>query len=174
MERNMTTTTLNRMDATSAGLPADLREGLGEQILLKLALDSIQSIEPAQLSGLVSSDPRIRPQMMLTLLAYCYASRLYGSREIEWATRNDKTVRYICARVFPDFHAIRHFRRNNRALLEQCLTSVLRKAWVLECDEIEEALAGRAWLGADLDQRFTAAAREKVEVAVIMDTAETD
>jgi len=170
----MTTTTLTRTDSAPASLPADLRESLGEQILLKLALDAVQSLDPSQLSAAVTGDQRIRPQMMLTLLTYCYGSRLYGSREIEWATRNDRMIRYICARVFPDFRAIRQFRRNNRGLLEQCLTSVLRKAWVLQCDELDETLAGRAWLTEGLERTFTTAAHEKVEVAVIMDTAETD
>lgn len=174
MERHMTTTTLNRTDAAPASLPADLRECLGEQFLLKLALDAVQSLDPSQLSAAVTCDERLRPQMMLTLLTFCYGSRLYGSREIEWATRNDKTVRYICARVFPDFHAIRQFRRHNRALLQQCLTVMLRKAWVLQCGGLDEALPMSGWLAAEIDRKLKSAAQEKLEVAVITDTAETD
>src|SRR6267143_6161582 len=115
----MTTITPNRTDARCASPPMDLLECLGQHTLLKLALEAVQSLDASKLDAAVSGDPQLRPQMMLTLLSYCYAARIYGSREIEWAIRNDKTVRYICARTFPDWRAIRRFRRNNRELVEQ-------------------------------------------------------
>src|SRR5947209_4834415 len=117
----MTTTTLNRTEAVVANPPTDVRESLGEQILLKLALDAVQSLEPSKLNAAVTGEPTIRPQMMLTLLAYCYAARIYASQDIACASRNDPSVRYICARTVLDWRTIRQFRRNNRELVEQCL-----------------------------------------------------
>lgn len=169
------TRTIQAQNDLAAGIqPADLRESLGADLLLKLALDAVQALEPSKLDAAVSGDSRTRPQMMLTLLPYCYAGRIYGSREIEWATRNDKTAHYICAREFPDSRAIRHFRRYNRELVEQCLSYVLRKGWVLQFDALEGLWATCTWLGAGLEQRVAMAAREKIEVAIIMDTAESD
>ena len=108
--------------------------------------------------------------MMLTLLSYCYAARIYGSRDVEWATRNDRTVRYICARTFPDWRAIRHFRRHNRELLEQCLAYILKKAWILQLQGIDGDWAmGQP---AALKGKFLAQAREKIEVAMIVDRAD--
>src|SRR5437762_3198595 len=101
------TTILNRQDARNAKPLADVRECLGEQILLKLALDAVQSVDDSKLKAAVNADSKLRPQMFLTLLSFCYAARIYGSREIERAARTDKTVRYICARIFPNWQAIR-------------------------------------------------------------------
>src|SRR5262245_26436650 len=129
------TTILNQDKRGYFPLAGDLRECLGEAILLKFALDAVQSLAPSALKAAEESETRFRPQMMLTLLSYCYAARIYGSRDIVWAIRNDRTVRYICAHTFPDWRAIRQFRRNYRALIEQCLTCVLRKAWTLQSEE---------------------------------------
>ena len=166
--------TLNQRDAIAANPSADLRERLGEQMLLKLALDAVQSLDPSKLNSAVSSDPGIRPQMMLTLLAYCYAARIYGSWEIEAAIRNDPTVRYICARTFLIWRDIRHFRRNNRDLIERCLAYVLKQAWLLERDELEgESIPWNSTAPA-LNRDFGFAAREKIDVAIIMDMPARD
>src|SRR6266571_3085305 len=98
----MTTSILKRSAAPSANPMADLRESLGEPILLKLALDGVQSLNPAKLNAAISGREKLRPQMMLTLLSYCYAARIYGSRDIAWAIRNNTTVRYICAHTCPE------------------------------------------------------------------------
>src|SRR5438067_10964211 len=167
----MMTTILKRSEATPANPTADLRESLGESILLKLALDGVQSLEPSKLNAAVSGKEKLRPQMMLTLLSYSYAARIYGSRDIEWAIRTNSTVRYICARTFPEWRAIRQFRRNNRELVVQCLAYVLKKAWALQA---ETDWAAGDCLGPEADHKFAAEARNKVEVAIIMDTAESD
>jgi len=170
LEREQTMISMNCQEAAPASMPADLREEVGEQILLKLALDSVQCLERSQLSAAVSGDANLRPEMMLTLLSYCYAARIYGSRDVEWATRNDRTVRYIRARTFPDWRAIRHFRRHNRELLEQCLAYVLKKAWILQLQGIDGDWAmGQP---AALKGKFLAQAREKIEVAMIVDRAD--
>src|ERR1051325_185743 len=173
-DSTMTTIPLRRSEANSAHRPADLRQSLGDGILLKLALDAVQSLDWSMLNGAIISEQRLRPQMMLTLLCFCYAARIYGSREIQRAARHDKTVRYICARQFPHWRILRHFRRHNRDLVERCLAYVLKKAWLLHSDPTDEDWAACHWRGPELAQRFAAAAREKIEIAIIMDTAEND
>jgi len=163
------TTTLKHNETLSPNSTADLRESLGEPILLKLALDGVQTLDPFKLKSSVGGKTALRPQMMLTLLSYCYAARIYGSRDIEWAIRNNATVRYICARTYPEWLAIRQFRRHNRELLEQCLAYVLKRAWLLQSDDCTSD-----WVSPESDWRFVAEARQKIEVAIIMDTAESD
>src|SRR5262245_4909711 len=89
----------------------DLSQVISERGLLKLALDSVQNIEPARLAPPGSVKGEFRPQMMLTLLTYCYASSLFGSRDIESSIDTDPTIRYICARTRPTWLSIRRFRR---------------------------------------------------------------
>jgi hypothetical protein len=156
---------------TSSG---DLRAELGEQILLKLALDGVQSLERCKLGTAVIGTTGLRPEMMLTLLSYCYASRLYGSQEIERAVCTNRTIRYICARTFPDWRAIRYFRRHNRELIEQCLAYVLRKAWILQAEPFDTDWLMCKGPAGTFDEVFAAQAREKIDVAIIMDRTDGD
>jgi len=66
---------------------------------------------------------------MITLLAYCYATGIYGSREIELASRRDVMVRYLCANNYPDWNLIRLFRRQYRDTIRLCLAQVLQQIW---------------------------------------------
>jgi transposase len=172
--QNMTTLQLNGIDTRPASLPADLRETLGEQILLRLALDAVQSLDPEKMNRAFGGGPNLRPQMMLTLLSYCYAAKIYGSLDIEWAAQNDKTVRYICARIFPDWHAVRQFRRKNRELLEQALTYVVRRAWLLQNVQVEETATALSWPDASQWERLAAEARGKIDTAILFDGLESD
>src|SRR5215204_1622812 len=107
---------------------ADLRQRVGTSNLLRWCLEAplIVNDEAAQL--LRQSICGFRPPMMLTLLSFCYASSYYGSEDIARAISVDRMVRYICARTYPDAHAIRRFRRCGRGLLDQALGYVLRQA----------------------------------------------
>lgn len=112
--------------------------------------------------------------MLLTLLTYCYAARIYGSRDIEWAAVSDQTVRYICARTFPDWNTLRRFRRRNRAVLEQTLAYVFKQAWAFRLDEGETEYVGYDWFESKLNDEVSAAARERLEIAALMDATEND
>src|SRR5258708_1546324 len=86
--------------------PADLREWVDEQLLVKLALDAVQTLDwPAA----ATDRNELRPQMMLTLLSYCYAAGIYGSGDIAATLRSDRVLHYICARAYPDGRELRHF-----------------------------------------------------------------
>lgn len=71
----------------------------------------------------------LSPQVMLTLLAYSYASGTYSSQEIEQKAANEAVARYICGSQQPGWQAIYWFRRWHRNSLKSCLTHVLRIAW---------------------------------------------
>src|SRR5262245_50482160 len=127
-------------------LPSDLSLFLGEHGLLRLWLSAVQKVEPHQFVVEDRDTPSLRPRMLLTLLTYCYATRIYGSNDIEWATRHDPIIRYICARRFPDWTDLRRFRRNNRALVAQTLAWVFKQAWSLKFDEGEADYGGYEWI----------------------------
>ena len=119
------TQTLAEQNPQISAISSDLSRIVGEQALLTLSLDSIQTLEPVDLQNAARRLSDFRPQMMLTLLTYCYSSSVYGSKDIEWAIENDRMVRYICGRTRPDWQSLRRFRRQNRELLFQCLLYVM-------------------------------------------------
>jgi hypothetical protein len=137
----------------------DLRQRVGTSNLLAWALEAPLLLDDASAALLKTDAGGFRPHMMLTLLSFCYASGYYGSQDIEHAIANDKTVRYVCARTYPDAKAIRRFRRQHRPALDQCLRYVLFRAAM----EMTNALTG------DLEQQIASATQEKIELAVVLD-----
>lgn len=156
------------------GVSSDLSRIVGERALLQLAMDSIQTLKPELLAEAARRTPGFRPQMMLTLLTYCYSSSIYGSRDIEWAVENDPTARYICARTRPDSQSMRRFRRQNRELLFECLLYVMKQTWALKFDNGEADYVGYEWFEGDLLARLNQGASERLEVAALMDGAESE
>src|SRR5689334_13178601 len=83
----------NSVEKEKLGLPRDLNEWVGGLTLLGLALDSVQTVHwDLNEKALQTSGP-FRPQMLLTLLTYCYSRGIYGSQEIVQAIQQDKNVR---------------------------------------------------------------------------------
>ena len=137
-----------------------------ERGLLQIVLEAVEAVDWSSSRPPAEQDRRFRPQMMLTLLAHCYASGLYGSRDIEWATETDPIARYICAHQFPDWLAIRRFRRQNRRLLANSLTRVLERACVLTFEQTQAGCVAEPTLGT--------AAQNRIDLAIIIDRAESE
>lgn len=144
----------------------DLRQRVGSNNLLRRALEAPQNVEGSAADTLKARFGDFRPQMMLTLLSFAYASSCYASEDIERAIESDRTFRYICARIFPDAKAIRRFRRLFRPVLDQCLGYVLRQAAI--------ELSGAVPLRAELERQVLSATTEKIELAVVMDRCATE
>jgi hypothetical protein len=162
------------MDAEqwTPGLPADLRQDLGEGALLELALEAVQTVG-ARLSRPLGSDERYGPPMLLTLLTYCYASGVYGSEDIAYDCRNDAAVRYLCANTAPDQETIRNFRRANREWIEESLAWVYRNA----CDLKPEAVrrdASPVFAPKVCTADLAGLVRRRLELAILFDTAMSD
>ena len=170
----MTTNTKSRAETRFHALPSDLSRCVGERGLLKLALDAVLTLDPERLQEAKKRSPDFSPQMMLTLLTYCYSTSLYGSRDIEWAIERDRTVRYICARVYPDWQSLRRFRRQHRDLLLQCLVYVLKQTWALKFDEGEADYVGYEWFESELIELVNRAAMHRLDFAVLMDGTESE
>ena len=146
----------------------DLRQRVGTSRLLRWAIEAPQNVDADFAEQLKPSVGDFRPQMLLSLLSFCYSTGCYGSEDIEQAIRNDRSVRYICARTYPEAKVIRRFRRNYRGLLDQCLAYVLRRAAIHMSGGEDDRLAP------ELDQQVISATREKVELAVILDRSAGD
>jgi hypothetical protein len=63
--------------------------------------------------------------MMVSLLIYAYAQGVFSSRRIEQLTYENLSVRYVCGNTHPDHDTIAKFRRENGALFQDCLRSVI-------------------------------------------------
>ncbi len=138
--------------------PEDLRQVVGERRLIELALEAAHFVGESLPRPVSLSVDQPAPGLLLTLLTYCYAAGIYGSDDIERACESDASARYICAGARPDRDGLRAFRRANRPWIESCL------AWVYR----------RLYPEASSQPAIAAVVRQKLELAVITDTAVAD
>jgi hypothetical protein len=66
--------------------------------------------------------------MMLGVLVYYYAQGIFSSRQIERATYQHLSVRYLAGDTHPDHDTIAKFRRENGALLRSVFVQLLQLA----------------------------------------------
>jgi hypothetical protein len=119
----------NKVSNGAIDLPADLRDMVGRWKLASMALEAVQTVmEQSSLNGPVNHQSiQARHRMLLTLLAYCYAAGLYGSEDVESATRRDCVIKYLCANEQITWNELRAFRRQQRSRLCQTLVVLLEK-----------------------------------------------
>jgi transposase len=111
-------------------LPPDLRDWIPEDDMVHFV---IQAVEGANLPSLRVNErgtgsEQYPPAMMLSLLIYCYANGIFGSRRIERATYRDVAVRYLTGDTHPDHDTICKFRRENFDAVAECFLGVLLQA----------------------------------------------
>ena len=112
-------------------VPSDfLSEWIRRGTLLSLILDAAQTLEwPAsELKLAASSGYAFRRLVMLTLVTYCYATGVYGSKEIALRISQDEILRFLCAGTFPTWQDIRDFSRRYRDLIKQSLIQTYKLA----------------------------------------------
>ena len=162
---------------TTPALASEIREAThqlalqGGHKLLHLVLDAIQTVDPAVLRDIERRVKPHRPQMLLTLLTWCYATGFYGSQDIVFATGHEGTIRYICSRMAPGWQLLRRFRREHRSLLAQTLAWVLKQAWALKLEDGETSFRSYEWFENDLTAQIEREVRARLELAAIMDGA---
>jgi transposase len=108
--------------------PEDLRDWIPEDHLVHFIIDAIEqlNISGFKVNHTGSGSEQYPPEMMLSLLLYCYATRRMSSRVIEEATYTDVAVRYICGnQAHPDHTVICRFRGENREGFKEAFTKVL-------------------------------------------------
>ncbi|MBU6401265.1 MAG: transposase [Verrucomicrobia bacterium] len=102
-------------------LPEDLLTWFGERTLVQLTLEAVSQVNLGSRTGVQGPD-------LLTLVCYCYARGVLGSRQIEWAARHDPNLRRLGGNVAPDWNTIRNFRRRNREAVLRTLRCLLASA----------------------------------------------
>ena len=112
-------------------LPPDLKDWIPENHIIHFIIDAVNGLPECyfQYNWRGTGSEQYSPQMMLTLLIYCYVTGRFASRVIESSTYCDVVVRYICGgSLHPDHDTIAEFRRNNRELFESAFLEVLQLA----------------------------------------------
>ena len=111
-------------------LPPDLRDWVHKNDLVKFIIEVVDrtDVSMAHVNHRGTGSAQYPPRMMLGLLIYSYASGLFSSRQIERATCDSVSTRYVCGNTHPDHDTIATFRRRNVELLQSCFTTVLQLA----------------------------------------------
>jgi len=171
--------------AASAGLPSDLSVWLDKTSLVGLVLGAVQELP---WSGLMerfkgADNQQCRPQVLATLLTYCYAIGLSDSQQIEESTGVEAVIRYLCAGDRPSAHLLIRFRRACRPLIEQALAQVLERAWDQRSRQLALLPEDRSsYLGPALGRvagkpgrpDFVRLAERRIEGAVLLDSVDRD
>jgi Transposase domain (DUF772) len=147
---------------------------LNKNALVKLALDAVQTLDWSNPDLINKGTRSYQPRMMMTLLTYCYTVGRYGSQDIEQATRTDPTVRYVCAREYPDERAVRHFRRYNRPLIQHCLAYVLQQLWNLKMGAGGADFQGVEGREIEPNRHVEAEVNNRLEIASFTDLMEQE
>jgi transposase len=126
----MSTRLVNVDRNTPMLLPPDLRDWVQDDDLVHFVIDAIAvlDVSAARLNQRGTGDEQYPPSMMLGLLIYCYAQGIFSSRQIERATHQNISVRYLAGNTHPDHDTVAKFRRENAVLIRSAFVQLLRLA----------------------------------------------
>ena len=126
----MSTRLVNVDRQTPMLLPPDLRDWVQQDDLVHLIVDglAVLDLSSARLNSRGTGSEQYPPAMMLGLLIYCYANGILSSRQIEKATYQNISVRYLAANTHPDHDTVAKFRRENQPLIRSAFVQLLRLA----------------------------------------------
>jgi hypothetical protein len=111
-------------------LPADLGEWAAPCTLMEWIDEEVERLDwkNPEVVEYLRLHPDYRPKAMLCLLAYAYASQVFGSEEIVRRCYSDTVYRLLCEGKAPQAQELIRFRRENRGLLKGILTYVFIRA----------------------------------------------
>ncbi len=81
-----------------------------------------------------------QPKVLLALLTYCYARKIYSSMDIEEMMGRDTAFCEACQYEFPGARIISQFRNYNRPAIRACLIAALT---FLSNQKVEEGILGK-------------------------------
>ena len=163
-------------------MPPSLRDWLPEDHLAWFVIDTVERLELKPFYEAYRSDGHGRaayePAMMVSLLAYSYATGEYSSRGIERHCRQDIAYRVITANRVPDHATVARFVRRHEVALAGLFGEVLELcdgAGLVECGVVAldgTKLRGNATRETSVD--FGQIAQELIEFAIATDQAEDE
>jgi transposase len=110
-------------------LPPDLRGEIPEGHLVYIVNEVIEGLDIQLLEATYkgSGTSSYHPKMMLKVLVYSYVMRIYSSRKISKALKEDITLMWISGRSKPDFRTINNFRSGRlKGVIEDIFTGTLK------------------------------------------------
>jgi len=160
---------LDTPSAQDSFVPMDLREWLDPCDLIDLILETVRTLywTNCEEDAHGSESPDNVPQIILGLLAYCYATDLYSAVEIVQRAPTDSALRCLCRnrRFHPrQLHLVRSY---NRELLHHCLSRVLRRAWEVRSKGIPHSTTTS--FDISLRKHFDAESGDRVKRAIEAD-----
>ena len=87
---------------------------------------ALLDLSKAQLDDRGTGSEQYPPGMMLGLLVYSYAQGVFSSLQIERATYQNLSVRYLTADTHPEHDTIAKFRREDAELIRSVFVQLLR------------------------------------------------
>ena len=111
-------------------MPPDLRDWVPENDLVHFIIEAVERVDMKKfaVNSTGSGSAQYDPRMMLALIIYCYANRIFASRKIEQATHLNVCVRFVAVNTHPDHDTICTFRRENFAAIAETFLQVLTLA----------------------------------------------
>jgi len=157
-------------------LPTNLEELIPENHLVRVVHEAIEKMDLKPLmkrykGGGTSS---YHPKMMLKVLVYAYTQRIYSSRRIAKALRENIHFMWISGNSRPDFRTINRFRGEvMRGMVEEVFASVLEllieegyvklEHYFLDGTKIEANANRYTWVWAKSTKRYKQQLQDKVK-----------
>nr|WP_261381623.1 transposase [Paenibacillus cremeus] len=110
-------------------LPMDLEEGIPQNHIVRVVNAGVKRLDDAIFDAAYPGGGRdsYHPKMLTKVIIYAYTQRIYSSRQIAKAVRENIMFMWIAGRQRPDFRTINRFRSERmKTVLETVFTSVLQ------------------------------------------------
>jgi transposase len=108
--------------------PSFLSDWIPESHLVRTISDIVDAMDLSQFFARYTDlgEEAYHPHMMVKILIYGYATKVFSSRELQQKTQYDICFRWLCGLgQKPNFRTISDFRKNNLDLLPKLFTDVL-------------------------------------------------
>jgi transposase len=109
-------------------LPPELQEYIPENHIVKIVNETIERLEIQALLDTYKGNgtSSYHPRMLIKVLVYSYIMKIYSSRKIAKALREDITFMWISGKNTPDFRTINNFRSGRlKGVIDEIFTSTL-------------------------------------------------
>ncbi len=110
-------------------LPMDLQEDIPENHLIRVVNDAVNRLDDKIFASAYPGGGRdsYHPKMLTKVIIYAYTQRIYSSRQIAKAVRENIMFMWVAGRQRPDHRTINRFRSERmKEVLESVFTAVLQ------------------------------------------------
>jgi transposase len=124
-------------------LPMDLAEDIPENHLVRVVNAAVNRLSDRIFAEAYPGGGRdsYHPKMLTKVIIYAYTQRIYSSRQIAKAVRENVMFMWIAGRQRPDFRTINRFRSERmKAVLEKVFTAVLQSLAEEKYVKLEQAV----------------------------------